>query len=93
MGGRIEEWLVSEEWLGVVGNYPIVGSPVVILLFIAKREGKMALEHRQRHQRLQSLALQLKSWEPYLSTIDEEADRQTLQKDMTPKFFRGDTKQ
>lgn len=88
---ELNEWLVSDEWLGVVGNYPIVGSPVVILLFIARREGKMASEHRQRHQRLQSLALQLKSWEPYLSTLATDV-RQGLEKEITPKFFRGDAR-
>ena len=88
---RLEELFNADEWHEVLGSYPVVGSPVVILLFIAKREGRMASEYRERHERLQSLALQLKSWEPYLSTLTTDA-RDTLEKEITPKLFRGDVK-
>ena len=85
------ELLDADEWFDVLRSYPVVGSPVVILLFIARREGRISAEHRERHERLQSLALQLKSWEPYLGTLTTDA-RDTLEKEITPKLFRGDVK-
>ncbi|MXW96383.1 MAG: hypothetical protein F4110_13465 [Acidimicrobiaceae bacterium] len=78
-----------DQWFDAARTVPIVGSPVVILLFIAKREGRVASEHRARHERLQSLALQFKSWEPYLSTLTPEA-RASLEAEVTPKLFPGD---
>ena len=78
-----------DQWFDAVRTVPIVGSPAVILLFIAKREGRVASEHRARHERLQSLALQFKSWEPYLSTLTQEA-RAQMETEITPKLFRGD---
>ena len=78
-----------DQWFDAARTVPIIGSPVVILLFVAKREGRIASEHRARHERLQSLALQFKSWEPYLSTLTPEA-RTSLETDITPKLFRGD---
>ena len=88
---ELKELLDADEWVDVLGSVPIVGSPVVILLFIAKREGRIAAEHRERHERLQSLALQFKSWEPYLSTLTTEA-RNKLEEEITPRLFRGDAK-
>ena len=78
-----------DQWYDAARTVPIIGSPVVILLFIAKREGRVASEHRARHERLQSLALQFKSWEPYLSTLTPEA-RSSLETEVTPKLFPGD---
>ena len=78
-----------DQWYDAARTVPIIGSPVVILLFIAKREGRIASEHRVRHERLQSLALQFKSWEPYLNTLTPEA-RSSLETEITPKLFRGD---
>ena len=88
---EFKELLDADEWFDVLRSFPVVGSPVVILLFIARREGRISAEHRERHERLQSLALQLKSWEPYLSTLTTDA-RDTLEKEITPKLFRGDVK-
>lgn len=88
---ELKELLDAEEWVDVLGSVPIVGSPVVILLFIAKREGRIAAEHRERHERLQSLALQFKSWEPYLNTLETDA-RNKLEEEITPRLFRGDAK-
>ena len=79
-----------EQWLDALRSVPIIGSPVVILLFIAKREGRVALEHRERHERLQSLALQFKSWQPYLNTLSENV-REDLERKITPRLFVGDT--
>lgn len=79
-----------EQWLDALRSVPIIGSPVVILLFIAKREGRVAFEHRERHEKLQSLALQLKSWQPYLNTLSESV-REELEKKITPRLFVGDT--
>ncbi len=79
-----------DQWLDVLRSVPIIGSPVVILLFIAKREGRVALEHRGRHERLQSLALQFKSWQPYLNTLSENV-REDLERKITPRLFVGDT--
>ena len=84
--GWSPEW---DQWMDAIRSVPIVGSPVVILLFVAKREGRVATEHRARHERLQSLALQFKSWEPYLNTLSEGV-REHLEKEITPKLFKGD---
>ncbi|MYI30804.1 MAG: hypothetical protein F4119_05515 [Acidimicrobiia bacterium] len=85
--GFTPEW---DQWFDAARALPIVGSPVVILLFVAKREGSVASEHRVRFARLQSLALQFKSWKPYVETLTEEA-RSDFEKDITPKLFVGDT--
>lgn len=84
--GLTPDWV---QWFDAARTLPIVGSPVVILLFVAKREGHVASEHRARHERLQSLALQFKSWEPYVTTLSEGV-RPELERDITPKLFTGD---
>lgn len=82
-----------ERWFDAFRSLPVVGSPIVILLFVAKREGRVAAEHRRRHARLQSLALQFKSWEPYRSTLKELPDDAKLQleKQIAEKLFAGDS--
>ena len=77
------------EWFDPLRSLPLIGSPVVILLFVAKREGRVAAEHRARHERLQSLSLQFRSWEPYLSTLSEEV-RPQMERQVTPRLFPGD---
>lgn len=76
-------------WFDLLRSLPLIGSPVVILLFVAKREGRVAAEHRLRHERLRSLALQFKSWEPYLNTLSEDV-RAEMEKQVTPRLFVGD---
>ena len=82
-----------ERWFDALRSLPIVGSPIVILLFVAKREGRVAAEHRQRHERLQGLALQFKSWEPYRSTLKDfpEEDKLKLEQEIAKRLFAGDT--
>ena len=77
------------QWLDLVGPLPVLGSPVAILIFLAIWEGRMAKTHSAYHVRLQSLELQLKSWEPYLSTLSKDA-RTEMEKAITPKLFVGD---
>lgn len=77
------------EWFDPLRSLPLIGSPVVILLFVAKREGRVAAEHRARHERLQSLSLQFRSWEPYLNTLSEEV-RAEMEQQVTPRLFVGD---
>lgn len=82
-----------EQWFDALRSLPIVGSPIVILLFVAKREGRVAAEHRQRHERLRSLALQFKSWEPYRSTLKDfpDDDKLKLEQQIAERLFVGDT--
>ena len=77
------------EWFDPLRSLPLIGSPVVILLFVAKREGRVAAEHRARHERLQSLSLQFRSWEPYLNTLSEDV-RAEMERQVTPRLFVGD---
>ncbi|MDE0269559.1 MAG: hypothetical protein OXI96_11125 [Acidimicrobiaceae bacterium] len=84
--GWTPEW---DRWFDVFRSFPILGSPVVILLFVARREGRIASEHRSRHERLQSLSLQFRSWEPYRDTLSEEV-RSDLEREVTPRLFTGD---
>lgn len=84
--GWSPEWT---EWFDPLRSLPLIGSPVVILLFVAKREGRVAAEHRARHERLQNLSLQFRSWEPYLNTLSEEV-RPEMERQVTPRLFPGD---
>lgn len=82
-----------EQWFDALRSLPIVGSPIIILLFVAKREGRVAAEHRRRHERLRSLALQFKSWEPYRSTLKDfpDDDKLQLEQQIAERLFVGDT--
>ena len=84
--GWTPDW---NEWFDPLRSVPLIGSPVVILLFVAKREGRVAGEHRARHERLQSLSLQFRSWEPYLNTLSEDV-RPKMEQQVTPRLFVGD---
>ena len=88
--GPVFGWVEDQgQWLDLVGPLPLLGSPVAILIFLAIREGRMAKTHSVNHVRLQSLELQLKSWEPYVNTLSQ-ASREEMEKAITPKLFVGD---
>ena len=86
MGWWTNDW---DQWFDIFRSLPVLGSPVAILIFLAVREGQSAKTHSAHHARLQSLELQLKSWEPYLSTLNEET-RVQMEREVTPKLFVGD---
>ena len=82
-----------DKWFDTFRSLPVVGSPIVILLFVAKREGRVAAEHRRRHETLRSLALQFKSWEPYRSTLKDLPDdaKLKLEQQIAGKLFAGES--
>lgn len=82
-----------DKWFDAFRSLPVVGSPIVILLFVAKREGRVAAEHRRRHETLRSLALQFKSWEPYRSTLKDLPDdaKLRLEQQIAEKLFAGES--
>ena len=84
--GWTNDW---DQWFDIFRSLPVLGSPVAILIFLAIREGQSAKSHSATHVRWQSLELQLKSWEPYLSTLSEDT-RVQMEKVITPKLFVGD---
>ena len=83
------EW---DRWFEAFRSLPVVGSPIIILLFVAKREGRVAAEHREQHSRLRSQALHFKSWAPYRSTLKElpEEDQLDLERRFVSTMFPGD---
>ncbi len=78
-----------DQWFDSLRSLPAIGSPVVILLFVARREGRISSDHQHRHDQLQNLELQLRSWEPYLQTLPDSV-RDDLVAQITPKLFVGD---
>ena len=86
--GWTNDW---DQWFDIFRSLPVIGSPVAILIFLAIREGQSAKSHSATHVRWQSLELQLKSWEPYLSTLSEDTRVQMENLEViTPKLFVGD---
>ncbi len=90
LSGHLSPWVTDwDQWFDVFRAVPILGSPVAILLYHASRESKLAQVHAEDHRRLQSLALQLKSWGPYVKSLSEEI-RPEVEKQITPRLFVGD---
>ncbi len=87
-------------WDGHLISAPLLGGPVVILVYLASSETRAAKVHRHNHARWLGLSLQLKSLRPYVDDLAKKAQpregemeapwKDKLLEEASSKIFKGD---